>query len=240
MVENCSRKEVMTTFLSIGTPSANFNAPTTPGAPAGFVAGNILVAGFWEHAGSDTAPDLSAFGFTLKSDNSVVKAVTLYTKTALGGDTMPSAQFGTDWCGAFCAAYPGGTEILDRTSAARGASTTTSGFPVPGVSAPPSNNVTAIALGFRNQGSATGVTVSNYGNFVQRGTYLVNSRPHVVFEDIIMTTPQAITLGIQATSPADSANQTSGMVVIFLQSAVVAPVPFPPTSLGGMNVQVCM
>lgn len=214
-------------FRSIGTPNRAFNSPTTPGSPAGFQAGDILICGFVETAGTNAPPDLSSFGFTRKSINGAgATAAALYTKTALGSDAMPSAQFGSDWCLSFCAAYTGLTETLDKVSVERGTNQT-SGIGVPGSSAPPSNNVVAIALGMRNNGSASGVSISNYGNFIQRATSLPPGTGQVlaVFQDVIMTTPQTVTLGSQNTSPADSAAQTTATVIIFLQplNATIPP-----------------
>jgi hypothetical protein len=227
-------------FDSIGTVVTGFNTTITPLAPAGLAAGKLLVVAFWEDAGSDAPPDLSAFGFTRKSLNSAVTACVQYTKIAVGGDTMPSAQFGAGWAGCVCACYTGATETLDRTASERGTNST-SGLNIPGASAGPSNGDIVIVIACRNNGSATGVTISNYGSFIQRATSIPNAsgRPLACFEDWIQTTPAAVTLGAQATSPADSVTQTTSCSMIFLQASAPAIVPFPPTSLGGMNVQVC-
>lgn len=213
----------MGAFRSIGSVTAGFNTSISPGAPPGAQAGDILVVGYVQHAGSAAAPDLSAFGFTQKSDNSIVKAAVLYTKTAVGSDTMPSANFGGDFQCCFCAAYTGLTETLDRVSVARGGNTT-SGITIPSATAPPSDNVVAVCLAMRNNTTATGASISDYGAFTQRATNIPNSngRPMATFEDIVMTATQAITLGSQGTSPADSGANTCGSVIIFLQSIATA------------------
>lgn len=216
-------------FRSIGTPDFKFNAATTPGAPAGFQVGDILVAGFWEHAGTDTPPDLSAFGFTRKTLNSgpSANAIALYTKTAQGGDTMPTAQLGADYCGSFCAAYGGATEILDRVSVER-PTNGTSGFPIPGMSAPPSDGDILVMIALRNNLDASSPTISNYGSFTQRASIAanvngINPDVVVVFEDWIQTTATAVTLGSQFTSPPDSVAQTSLSAIIVLQARPLIP-----------------
>lgn len=211
----------MGAFRSIGSVTTGFNTAVTPGAPPGAQAGDILVAGFFCHAGTPAAPDLSAYGFTQKSDNSIVKAVVLYTKTAVGADAMPSANFGGDFQGCVCAAYTGLTETLDQASVARGG-TTVANLTFPGFSTPPSSNAMAIALAFRNNATATGVSISNYLSFIQRATNIPNSngRPVACFED--WSSPTGNALGAQTTSPADSIAQTNGTVLIFLQSIVIA------------------
>lgn len=213
----------MGSFRSIGSITTGFNTSIAPGAPPGAQVGDILVAGFVQHAGSAAAPDLSSFGFTQKSDNATVKAAVLYTKTAAGGDTMPSANFGADFQCAFCAAYVNVTETLDRTSTQRGGNTT-SGITIPSATAPPSDNVVAICLAMRNNTTATGVAISDYSPFTQRAANIpnANGRPLAVFQDCIMTTPQAIILGSQVTAPADGGANTCGSVIIFLQSIAAA------------------
>lgn len=225
----------MTAFRSAGTPSIVFNAPVQPGAPAGVQPGDILVVGFIEHAGSDAPPDLSAFGFTLKS--SAATQIGLYTKTATGSDTMPSAQFGADWCGAFCLAYSGCTEVADRASNSRSANLT-SGIAFPSATAPPSNNVTAIGLGMRNSG-VLGVSFSNYMGMTQRATIInVGGQDFsAVIEDLIMTTPVAFALGVQGSTPTDASALTNAATLIFLQSISAAVTPpgnnyFPDVTQG--------
>jgi hypothetical protein len=225
------------TFVSAGTVVTANNASMTPGSPAGFQAGDILVACYVQAPGSTTPPDLSSFGFTKKSINTAVgpRAAAIYTKTAVGGDTMPSAQFGTGQQACVCVAYRGLTETLDQTSVERASTTQTSGLLVPSGSAPPSNNTVAIMLSLRTNGSATGVTVSNYGNFSQRLSNIPNSngKPLFVLQDIIMTTPQSVASGVQTTSPADSAAQQWGTSLIWLQAAVTV---VPTLGLLGVGV----
>jgi len=214
-------------FISTGTVVTANNASMTPNSPSSFQAGDILVVGFVQFAGSTSPPDLSSFGFTRKSLNSAVgpRAAAIYTKTAVGGDTMPSAQFGTAQQACVCMAYRGLTETLDQTSVERASSAQTSGLLAASSAAPPTYGTVAIALAMRNNGSATGVTISNYGNFVQRVSNIPNAanRPLFVFQDIIMTTPQSVSSGVQTTSPADSATQQWGTSVIFLQAIPAVP-----------------
>lgn len=225
------------TFISAGSVVTANNASMTPGSPAGFQAGDILVAGYVQAPGSTTPPDLSAYGFTRKSLNSAVgpRAAAIYTKTAVGGDTMPTGQFGTGQQACVCLAYRGLTETADQTAVERASTTQTSGLLIPSSSAPPSNGTVAICLGLRTNGSATGVTVSDYGNFIQRVTQTPNSsgKPLFVFQDIIMTTPQSVSSGVQTTSPADSSAQQWGTSVIFLQAAAVI---IPTRALLGVGV----
>jgi hypothetical protein len=60
----------------------------------------------------------------------------------------------------------------------------------------------------------------------------------MLWEYAIQTTATSITAGT-FTATTDVANSRTGVAAVFLPASA-APIPFPPTSLGGMNVQVCM
>jgi hypothetical protein len=234
------------TFDSAGTVTSVFNSAMAPGAPATYPAKALLIIGAAEFAGSDAPPTIS--GWTRITLNSLDPVCALWMKIATGSngsDTMPSFTWGTQFASCGCVAYDPGFALTSLPTvdvqAEKGANLT-SGMTLPGIAAPSQNNALMLNISMRNNGSATGVSISNVASFIQRLSHIPNAsgRPLYVVQDWIQTTATGMSQTIQATSPADSAAETGeSQTVALLLPAASAPVPFPPTSLGGMNVQVC-
>lgn len=222
-------------FRSAGVWSSVFNTTMTPTAPSGFLVGDTLVVAAWANPGSYAIPDLSSYGFAVRTLNSAVMFGAMWTKVAAGGDTMPTFQYGNDFQVCCCIAYSGGPNSISAAQAAvdRANSTLTSGVAMPGVSTPSQNGVLCIALSVRALGSATGVTFSSTwgGNFTTRTSYVTDNRPHAAVSDWIQGTAAGQSLSTHGTSPADSAGQSNGGGIIFLAPPPPAEVP-PAGSLG--------
>jgi hypothetical protein len=209
-------------WRSTGTMGSAFNANMTPGAPAGFVAGDLLVVRAFCIPGSVTIPDLTSQGFTKFSLNTVTSYAAIYAKIAVGGDTMPTFQYGTDWQGCFCDAYTGGpstlTGIASQASVERSINTTAN-IQFNGYTAPPDAGCLILGVGCRNPGSATGVTYGSASPYSVRGTWLTDARPHAICVDLIQTVSASGALVQVTTNPADSVNQAAGSELVFFKPA---------------------
>jgi hypothetical protein len=228
-------------FRSAGAIVSGFNTTLTPGTPAGFLAGDLLVIYGAEFAGSDAPPDLTAAGFIKQSLNSGTNQCAIWTKIAVGADTIPGCYYGNQWAAFGCAAYSGApstlTGIASQAGVNRANSTLTSGIAIENFSAPPDSNVLCLTVSARNNGSATGVSIASITNFTNRATFTPNAsgRINIALLDWIQSTPTSYALTIQSTSPADSAAQTNSSQTIFLKPGS-APSSTPSISMGLMGV----
>lgn len=211
-------------FRSVGTLATAFNGTMTPGAPAGFQAGDLLVIDSWSVPGNPGVPTIS--GFTQLSKNTSFTDAVIFGKIATGGDTMPTFQHGTDFQGCYCRAYSGApssiTGITSQTGVERGI-TATSSVSFAAFATPPDNNILVLGVGVRASGSATGISFGSSGVYTTRATQAANSRPHAILMDLIQTTATSGSIVTITTSPADSASLAARGQLVFLKASLLDP-----------------
>lgn len=221
-------------FRSVGTVVTGFNSTITPGAPAGFQAGDLLIYAAWEFVGSNGPPDLSASNFTLLSDgtSAVVKGCALYGKIAVGGDTIPGINYGNQRTGALCAAYTGAPTTISSISnispVTRASTATSSVFW--NSATPTIGGCLLIALLCRNQSGSSAVSFGGTQTpwtFRAGSTPAAASAPVAYFGDWIQTNSASTGSGSITTSPADAGAQS-----VFSQIITLNPPP-PPAGGGG-------
>lgn len=229
-------------FRSAGTVSSVFNTTTTPGAPAGFVAGDLLLVCGWCTASSITMPDLTSQGFTRLSPNAAFTYIIIWGRIATGGDSMPSFQMGPDFCASACLAYTGApstlTGIASQAGTERGGSAV-NGCTFAGFTTPPDSNVMVFSLGMRNPGSSVGMVWGTKANYTNRQVQQSpDNRPHAIMLDWIQTTSTSASITNITSSPSDSVAQNNASQTIFLKPAPTAFVPQSPMAHGAIGVQM--
>lgn len=234
------------TFISAGTPVYAFNSTVTPVAPTDVVGtGLILVTG--ELAGSDTISTPSGWtALDLVSGSPQVAQVRAFGLTATGSDTMPSISWGNQWAFAVVLAFTGlDSGFAAAFSPAGRQSNQTNIIAGPSVSRIPSQNGALVLFyGQRNKTSTTdGTTYSAPTNFTMAP---VNGGQHTG-----TSVSFGISYWIQSTAATVNANlamtgsltegtvQTCQGEYVGILAASSVAIPFPRTSLGAMNVQVC-
>lgn len=228
-------------FLSVSTPVAQFGS-ITANLPPTINPGSILVLAAGQLAGTGPVPDLTAQGYVQLSASSSGKACALYLKVAIGGgsDVAPTINYGVNRNYAVMASYDGYTLTPAQTAVER-VSNAVSGVFLPAATIV-SNNQLIISIAQRNNATSGAHTIGSApAGFTIRASVLPTaaSAPLAVFMDWQQTTATNLILSSVSSSPADATAQNVEAQVIFLTPASPPPVPFPPTSLGGMNVQVC-
>lgn len=235
--------------MSWGSPNVGaivraFNATMTPAQPSSYSIGWTLVIAAWATPGALAIPDLSASGFAVRTLNNGVTYGALYTKVAStnGSDTMPTFQYGPDFQGCVCLAYPGGPNSITVNQAAvdRANSTLTSGVAFPGFSQPSVDGILAIALAVRaHDGSTTGVTFGTLNNFTApRVSEVTNNRVHASVSDWIQVSASSQSLATQSTSSTGGtpAAASNGGGIIFLNPPPPAVSPSAGTANATGNV----
>ena len=232
------------TFNSAGTPVYAFNSTVTPTAPTD-VAGTGLILVTGELAGSDTISTPSGWAaLDLVSGSPQVAQVRAFGLTATGSDTMPTISWGNQWAFAVVLAFNGLDPSFTAAFTPAGRQTNeTNVIQGPAVNRTPSqNSALALFLGQRNKTSTTdGVTYTAPSNFTM-GVQGQHTGTSVSFGVTywIQTTATTVVANLGMTgSASESAVQTTQGVYIGILAAAAAAIPFPPTSKGGMNVQVC-
>jgi hypothetical protein len=235
-------------LVSKGTP-VHGTGTLTPGSPASIVVGNWLVSYFAEYQGSSAQPSTPA-NWTLISDTTGNHSGVVYARIADGtaNDAMPSINYGSavDQM-AYCEQWSGlPATIAGNVTATSRQANLTSGCQS-GAITPPVNGCLIIGFMCRNKTSTSdGAT---WGNWTVGGQTFTQNNSGVpttnklmwLAESLVQTTATAISTGTSNnSSPADSTAQSTAGFTIVIQPPSASAIPFPPTSLGGMNVQVCM
>lgn len=234
------------TFNSAGTPVYAFNSTVTPTAPTD-VAGTGLILVTGELIGSDTIS--TPVGWTaldLVSGAPQAPQVRAFGLIATGSDTMPSISWGNQWAFAVVLAFNGLDSGFAAAFSPAGRQTNqTNVIQGPAVSRTPSQNgALFLFYGQRDKTSTTdGTTYSAPTNFTMAGS-------GSAWQHAGTSVSVGISYWIQSTATAVGANQTmtgsltegtaqacQGVYAGILAASSV--IPYPPTSLGGMNVQVC-
>lgn len=234
-------------LVSKGTP-VHGTGSLTPGAPAGIVVGNWLVAYFAEYQGADAQPTTPT-NWTLLSNTTNHSGIILARVADGVNDAMPSINYGsaTDEM-AYCEQWSGLPSIISgNVTAAQSRVANLTNGAQSGALVPPVDGCLLLSFMCRNKTSISdtatwGSWTAGGGTFTQNATGAPNTNKLMwVAQSLIQGTKTNISVGSGPTSsPADSTAQSTVGYTIAIQPAAAASVPYPPTSLGGMNVQVCM
>lgn len=233
-------------LVSQGTPTEGTGL-IAPGSPPSIIVGNWLIAYFAEEQGTDPQPTTPT-NWTLISPTANHSGIIIARVADGVNDAMPSINYGGNDQIAYCEQWSGLPSTIAAGNVTGNArqQNSTSGVQTGGVS-PTVDGCLLIGFMCRNKTTASnGATWGNWtaggGTFIQNDFGAPNgARLMWLVQYLIQSTKQSIALGnANTSSPADSAAQATASWTIAIQPAISAPVPFPPTNLGGMNVQVCM
>lgn len=218
------------TRVAIGAPATSFNASNTAGLPAGVAAGDTLVYCSTEFHGSDSIPDLSAYGFALASSAVNGHTSGIWLKTAVGGDTMPTINWGNQFQYSVCVAYRGGDSgSLTPHAATDRYSTSRSSIAMPGATIT-NNGCLLLSWGTYNKISTPtntdAATIGDFGSFTQIVTQWPSGtfKLACVLSEWIQTAATSVTQGGHAISISDtaaSAPPTNGLIIAL--NAAAAP-----------------
>lgn len=230
-------------YTSLGGGGGNM----TPAMPA-LNAGELLLLETGVNSTSINPPSIS--GWTKLTNNTSILCGALYGKIAAGGDTSPTFQWDASHQAYSRIHSFGGNVYTDLTTIVvvqneRGASTT--GFiSVNATSAPSQANCMAIRFGrFIKTPTTNGATFNDWstdsGIYTKAGATQLVQNGNAIAAGLWYDQQTAATAtsadGANLSTP-DSAGNSQGFTLL-LQPGAAASVPYPPTSLGGMNVQVC-
>jgi hypothetical protein len=240
-------------YRSGGGFSTWFNTSGTPGAPAGFAAGDLLLLFCGEYLGTDPAPSIS--GWTkLTPDTKPQHGAQLYGRIAVGSDSMPTFNYGNQFQFGQVFAFTGAPASISgivHASVDRTSNQTTS-IVNPGALTISQNNCLIIFDGQRNKTSASDGTVyslsgtqgANFtiptgGQFATNG----NSQNSAAFSYWIQTGATSLdSTAILGGSASDGSGQTMNCNFVALLPAVtpgnIGPTPWH--DIGGMASVVAM
>lgn len=231
-----------------GAVTVPSNTPA-PAAGGSFNPGDAILAWTWENPGTDTVTCSGAAAIDANNNYHQVRLFAFVSVT--GAEPMPIFTWPASSTGntgrAVVACYSGLDSGLATggTPQDRGANTTVN-IVMPAVSRLPTlPGCLCLYYGIHKKTSSTdGITYTPPGGtgftiplqFNPNG----NDASFVVGE-WIQTTATTIASGNTFTgSIAEPSSIQMGSAFVILAPAAAAAIPYPPTSLGGMNVQVCM
>ncbi len=201
----------------------------TPAMPA-FSAGELGLLESGVNSTSISPPTIS--GWTVLTPQVNVLGAALYGRILQAGDTSPTFQWDASHQAFSRILSFGGdvyTDLATIVAISNDRATSTVGrVAVGSTSAPAAANGLVIRAG-RCVKTAT----NNGSQLVQNGTALAAALWYWQ-----QTTATATSADQAPLTNADTSNNSQGYTVVLKSSSIA--IPYPPTSLGGMNVQVCM
>lgn len=238
-------------FRNAGSVGTSFNAACTPGTPAVIDVGDTLIIPACEFLGTDARPAAPSgwVDKTLGVNWATGSAVYMRIADGTAGDAMPAiASWGNVFQLAVCLVYSGGpatlTGLIDTAHSSDRLYNSNNALIFNATGTPTNPNSLILAISFKNtlgNGSPTFTETGGLIGFNRRVTSWPNAtRPTIVVDDSIQTTATAISTPGMNMSFTESSTQAGHSTILILNPGGSIAVPYPPTSLGGMNVQVCM
>lgn len=226
-----------------GAVTSASNAPQ-PVAGGSFNAGDALLFWTWENPGADTVTASAGSALDFNTNAKQVRCFGFISAT--GAESMPIFTWSGGTSGRAVAVCYSGVDSGFATggNASDRASNTTQDIVMPAVTRTPSvPGCLCLYYGIHKKSSTSdGTTFSAPG-----GTGFstpIESVPNgnaaaFVLGEWIQTTATTIASGITFSGSIADASSTMQSALVILKPALAAAIPYPPTSLGGMNVQVC-
>jgi len=227
-------------FSNVAT-SVEANAVQTQNVPYPTVnAGDIIFLANTAGPVGQTAPTLADTDFVQIVGRTTNGSTYLYWKIAVGsesGTMLLTRSTNSGQCYSQMCSFTGGPSSLSgnvhTTNTVGTGSTTTLPYPALTITQP---NCLVIALASKPSNSFGWNIPSAFTAKIAESN--ASAGMCMLWEYAIQTTATSITAG-SFTATTDVASSRNAVAAVFLPGGAI-PIPYPPMSLGGMNVQVCM
>lgn len=218
----------------------------TPIPGGSYAIGDLLLYSTGEYQGSDTLtfPDGS---WTLLSRNTTFHEQQIYGKFATTtSEVIPTVTWGASNPGyaqltTFIGVDPTFINVFTGLNTERQSNVTANIVGPSSALTPTQGNALLLFLGERNKtATSNGTTYAAPSNWTIAAQSAPNgTQPSVVVAYWIQTTATATAANFSFSGSVTDSSQAMQTTLIGLAAAASVAIPYPPTSLGGMNVQVC-